>query len=95
MARNEVELGIQHSPPHASDLVLDIELENFYQNHEGGGENEFSLPPVDGGKDAWLFLAAAFMIELLVWGMDLDSSASSKAWATSSPQSTYPHMHAN
>ena len=27
------------------------------------------LPRVDGGKDAWLFLAACFMIEALVWGM--------------------------
>ncbi|KAH8690013.1 MFS monocarboxylate transporter [Talaromyces proteolyticus] len=26
------------------------------------------LPPVDGGKDAWLFLAACFIIEALVWG---------------------------
>ncbi|OAL46661.1 MFS general substrate transporter [Pyrenochaeta sp. DS3sAY3a] len=31
-------------------------------------EHEFSLPPVDGGKDAWLFLAAAFVLEVLVWG---------------------------
>lgn len=29
---------------------------------------EFSLPPVDGGKDAWLFLAACFAVEALVWG---------------------------
>lgn len=35
--------------------------------HEG--QQEFSLPPVDGGKDAWTFLAAAFMVETLVWGM--------------------------
>ena len=28
----------------------------------------FSLPRVDGGKDAWFFLAAAFMSEALVWG---------------------------
>ena len=37
-----------------------------------GGENnhvqEFSLPRVDGGKDAWLFLAGCFCIEALVWG---------------------------
>jgi hypothetical protein len=32
---------------------------------------EFSLPPVDGGKDAWFFLAAAFMLEALVWGKSL------------------------
>lgn len=32
------------------------------------GHNEFSLPQADGGKDAWLFLTAGFMIEALVWG---------------------------
>jgi hypothetical protein len=33
------------------------------------GTNEFSsLPPVDGGKDAWLFLAAAYMVEAFTWG---------------------------
>lgn len=30
--------------------------------------HEFSLPPVDTGRDAWLFLAACFVIEALVWG---------------------------
>lgn len=40
----------------------DNSLENQLQNQE------FSLPPVDGGKDALLFLAAAFMLEALVWG---------------------------
>jgi hypothetical protein len=28
-----------------------------------------SLPPVDTGKDAWLFLAAATIAETLVWGL--------------------------
>ena len=28
----------------------------------------FALKPADGGKDAWLFLCAACMIEALVWG---------------------------
>jgi hypothetical protein len=32
------------------------------------GRQEFSLPQADGGKDAWLFLAAAFFVEALVWG---------------------------
>ncbi|KAL6872158.1 MFS general substrate transporter [Trichoderma novae-zelandiae] len=32
------------------------------------GSAEFSLPPVDRGKDAWLFLAACFVLEALVWG---------------------------
>ncbi|GAP88482.1 putative major facilitator superfamily transporter protein [Rosellinia necatrix] len=29
---------------------------------------EFSLPPVDSGKEAWLFLAACFVVDALIWG---------------------------
>ncbi|KAI1122687.1 major facilitator superfamily domain-containing protein [Nemania abortiva] len=32
------------------------------------GNPEFSLPPMDGGKQAWLFLAACFVVDALVWG---------------------------
>ena len=32
------------------------------------GHNEFSLPQADRGKEAWLFLAAGFVVEALVWG---------------------------
>lgn len=32
-------------------------------------EQEFSLPPTDGGKDAWLFLAACWSVEALIWGI--------------------------
>jgi hypothetical protein len=38
------------------------EIQDHAQN------TEFSLPQVDGGKDAWLFLAACFVVEALVWG---------------------------
>jgi len=38
-------------------------------NEDGMQRHEFSLPPVDGGKDAWLFLAACFAVDALVWGM--------------------------
>jgi hypothetical protein len=30
--------------------------------------HEFSLPQADGGKHAWMFLAAGFVVEALVWG---------------------------
>ncbi|KAL2144852.1 hypothetical protein VTI28DRAFT_8412 [Corynascus sepedonium] len=30
--------------------------------------HEFSLPATDTGKDAWLFLAACWLVEALVWG---------------------------
>jgi hypothetical protein len=32
------------------------------------GHHEFSLPQADGGKEAWLFLVAGFVVEALVWG---------------------------
>ena len=38
------------------------------QHQEQESQQQFSLPPADGGKDAWLFLAAAFLLEALVWG---------------------------
>lgn len=41
------------------------------QEEEAGDlppSQEFSLPPVDSGKDAWLMLASAFLIEGFVWG---------------------------
>jgi hypothetical protein len=34
------------------------------ENHPYGD----GLPPVDGGRHAWLFLLASAMLEALVWG---------------------------
>ena len=34
--------------------------------------SESQLPPIDRGKDAWLFLITCFFIEALVWGMHMD-----------------------
>ena len=36
---------------------------------------ESSLPPADGGKAAWLFLAACFVIEALVFGEFMRASS--------------------
>ena len=38
------------------------------QSTDPAGQHEFSLPQADRGKDAWLFLAAGFVVEALVWG---------------------------
>jgi hypothetical protein len=43
----------------------------------GPPSQEFSLPPVDSGKDAWLFLAACFVMEALIWG---ESRRSNQHW---------------
>lgn len=42
------------------DTKVDIELAQ---------PAEKSFPPVDGGKDAWCFLAAIFIFEAVIWGL--------------------------
>ncbi|KAJ7133611.1 major facilitator superfamily domain-containing protein [Mycena epipterygia] len=37
-------------------------------NNSNGRVNESALPPVDSGFGAWSFLAAAFFVEIIVWG---------------------------
>jgi hypothetical protein len=62
----------------SSTAVESIELELHPRRHEQTEDVnsvEFSLPPVDRGKQAWLFLAGAFMIEALVWGESLPGSS--------------------
>ncbi|RYP32380.1 hypothetical protein DL767_005245 [Monosporascus sp. MG133] len=38
----------------------------LHNSHEDAPAQDFSLPPVDRGKDAWLFLAACWAIEALI-----------------------------
>jgi hypothetical protein len=39
------------------------------------------LPPVDGGKDAWLFLLGATTIEILVWGLPFSVGVLREYWS--------------
>jgi hypothetical protein len=62
------------------DDVLLNDLSNYLGHNNATGINavqdtpgqtsnhEFSMPPADCGKAAWLFLAARFVVEALVWG---------------------------
>lgn len=55
---NHTEKG-QYSPPAgSSDGAPDSDA------HDGAQQ----LPPMDSGMNAWLFLAACFVMEALVWG---------------------------
>ncbi|KAG9560309.1 putative MFS monocarboxylate transporter, partial [Aureobasidium melanogenum] len=44
----------------------DLEDSNVFGRAEDG--EVFSLPPADGGKDAWLFLASCVVFEAISWG---------------------------
>lgn len=63
MARSAVELdNLNIGSPNAT-------VEQPVAQHGGLDDiprQDFSLPPVDTGKDAWLFLAACWMVEALV-----------------------------
>ena len=69
MDADTIELGIRVTPRNGAQI---LPLENFEppnsDTYNFSQRQQFSLPPVDGGRDAWLFLAAAFMVETLVWG---------------------------
>ena len=51
-------------------ISQDHQLQQFEDDEWTGSEHAAqSLPRVDGGKQAYLFLAACFMLEGLVWGI--------------------------
>ncbi|KAJ5094827.1 hypothetical protein N7456_010688 [Penicillium angulare] len=47
--------------------------------------HEINLPPVDTGKRAWLFLAACFMIEGLIWGFTFSYGVFQDYYTTHEP----------
>lgn len=48
--------------------LADVELLPQGADTLAGSEEGHSLPPTDGGKDAWLFLFSCFMLEAMIWG---------------------------
>lgn len=53
------------NPPHSSNIQPNGV--NPHQHEVDSADTDSSLPPVDTGKDAWLFLLAAFILNVLVW----------------------------
>ncbi|KAK1595385.1 major facilitator superfamily transporter [Colletotrichum navitas] len=51
-----------------------------------------SLPPVDGGRQAWLFLAACFAIEMLVWGFPFAFGVFQNHYSTNPPFAGQPNI---
>lgn len=48
--------------------ILPLEDHPSPNSRPDQSDHEPSLPQADGGKDAWLFLAAGFVVEAMVWG---------------------------
>lgn len=63
------------SPPEAHHTSSDqygqlneAPIELSVNGTNGDHIREFSLPPADGGRQAWLFVVACFFVEAFVWG---------------------------
>jgi len=57
-----------NEPAMAGEEAIRLEQLGRIDGPSDNPHHEFSLPPVDGGKDAWLFLATCFFVEAMVWG---------------------------
>lgn len=62
-----MELDIPTQSASAATLT-DVELLPQGAETPTRSEEGHSLPPTDGGKDAWLLLASCFMLEAMIWG---------------------------
>ncbi|EUC36594.1 hypothetical protein COCCADRAFT_34112 [Bipolaris zeicola 26-R-13] len=71
--------------PHnlAPSTLDDIELFQHTDNDAPHNEAAFSLPPTDGGKDAWLCLFGCFMLEAMIWGFPSCYGVFQEYYATS------------
>jgi hypothetical protein len=63
----QVELTSYRQFP-SSATATDVEYLRHDADQPVNSEDGFSLPPTDGGKDAWLCLFACFMLEAMIWG---------------------------
>ncbi|THW31083.1 putative MFS monocarboxylate transporter [Aureobasidium pullulans] len=72
MAASVKQPTVVAGPVHTSHDVEDdaIELTSYSAPVERMSlhQTSFSLPPADGGKDAWMVLVSCFFIEALTWG---------------------------
>ena len=57
---------------------------SHHWNDDGAAAGS-TLPPADGGKDAWLFLAGSFVIETLTFGFALSFGVLQEYYSTHEP----------
>ncbi|KGB76177.1 monocarboxylic acid transporter [Cryptococcus deuterogattii 99/473] len=61
-------MELSHIPNRRSQSTIDRALD---PDHVSEIESiaQYALPPVDGGRQAWMFLAGATFLEILIWGL--------------------------
>jgi hypothetical protein len=56
------------SQEESSNTAIELRVLDPSTFDDIGDGQQFFLPPTDEGKDAWLFLATCFLVEVFVWG---------------------------
>ncbi|KAF2198134.1 MFS general substrate transporter [Delitschia confertaspora ATCC 74209] len=75
-------------PPTSSALAMRPQFPSKHSlsdDHYAEPPQTFSLPPTDTGKDAWMYLAAAFVVEMLVWGFPFAYGLFQEYYSTHEP----------
>ncbi|KAF2787109.1 MFS general substrate transporter [Melanomma pulvis-pyrius CBS 109.77] len=86
MASHSTELELTSHTPHSSTAEIQSHHNGSINSIEANETNEgFSLPPADGGKDAWLFLMSCFMLEALIWGFPSTYGVFQEYYSTHEP----------
>ncbi|KAI4861419.1 MFS general substrate transporter [Hypoxylon rubiginosum] len=93
MTNRDIELESSAGPPpRIEDSIIPTRDSSRRDLQPEERRQEFSLPPVDGGKDAWLFLAACFAIEALVWGFPFAFGVFQDYYSTHEPFADSPNI---
>ncbi|KIW79986.1 hypothetical protein Z517_06601 [Fonsecaea pedrosoi CBS 271.37] len=77
--------GSEPSRMELREYVGDQQITDRSNAHETA-----SLPSVDGGKAAWLFLSGSFCIEMLLWGFPFSFGVLQDYYSTHPPLSRHP-----
>lgn len=78
--------------PHSRDPYSVTEPGDGVNDSHSQSQEFSSLPPVDGGKQAWLFLAACFAIEMLVWGFPFSFGVFQNYYSNNPPFAGQPNI---
>ena len=74
--------------PDEPGAQTDIELRPIAT--QSSEREQISLPPVDGGLQAWLLLAGCFVINVLIWGFAFSFGVLQEYYTTHEPFSAQP-----
>lgn len=62
------EIELSHLRSQRTGTMTEQQLDYDREHEVDESATHYALPPVDGGRRAWAFLAGATVVEMLVWG---------------------------